>query len=512
MALQLPGWSGDIERTFKEVLFRFLEDVHCTKAALYLLSPDGDYLLVTQYGFGRKDLVTAQYPPSTELPIRASKLEKGAEAINHPEESQGIYEILHSAGSNRMLLVPIRSGERLLGFVDARDKGRKLPFDEADERTATRIAAEFLQLIRMTGLVDVDPGEEMEAPEAHREAPSPQSSPKRRMEFSIFPGNRLLDPMGLSELCRSIESEMKSQSGLGFAVLSIVEGRKVSCRAFAAEGMTAEDLGPVFQHQFELLQSAGVGCQPTAEWDYYLESLEVPAPKRPLILGSRVLVEEKGWSLLFSLMGSADSGLLPGCMERIGSRLHQVSSGSWCRYSRFIHAREILESGQAEFDALFRHSMAVSEISWLLAHRMGLGYPGAEQAALAGLLHDVGMLELEDSGFYRRPSPGEAEIQEFRKHCERGEKMALRMGFGDIAPILRSHHERWDGQGYPDRRRASDIPMLSRIIHVAEVFDTLTSSTSYLQAISPEAALAKMETAAGAQFDPSVIGGLREII
>lgn len=512
MALQLPGWSGEIERSFKEILFRFLEEVHCTKAALYLLSPDGEYLLATQYGFGRKDLLTAQYPPSTELPLRASKLGNRPEAINHPEEAPEIYEILQGAGSHKMLLVPLSSGVRLLGFVDARDKGRKMPFDSADEKAAVRIASEILQLIQITGLVDFGsvvetPSREESRPTRHR-----STSPSSKPASPIFSGEGLLDPIGLWELTRSLEMEMSSNEELGSATLSIVEGRSVSSKAFVIEGASPDGLNPVFQHQFELLQSAGIDCQPTAEWKISQEAVTTSSPHRPLILGSRILVEEKGWTLLVSLVGSAESGALPRCMDRLENLVQEASSASWCRYSRFLHTKKILESSEDEFQPLVRHSMAVSELSWSLAHEMGLGYPIAEQAAIAGLLHDVGMLNLEDRELYRDPNPGESGKQSFKKHSEWGEKTAIRHGFGDVARIIRSHHERWDGEGYPDRLRAEDIPILSRIVHVAEVFDTLTSSTSYLSPIAPAVALAKMEEGAGAQFDPLVIGCLREVL
>ena len=512
VVIQLPGWSGEIERSFKEILFRFLEEVHCTKAALYLLSPEGEYLLTTQYGFGRKDLVTAQYPPSTALPLRASKLMNQAEALNHPEENPEIYEILQGAGSRRMLLVPIQSGDRLLGFVDARDKGRRQHFDDSDERAAVGIASEFLQLIQMTGLVDTGPQGRAAPREGGAATSAPATTPSRRVMPAMGSGERLLDPLGLWELCRSLEMEMRSGEELGLAVLSIVEGRKVSCRALSVVGMESDELNPVFQHQFELLQSAGIDCQPTGEWELHRDRIEVPSPHRPLILGSRILIEKKGWVLLVSLMGSAESGALPRCMSRLEKRVHQVSAASWCRYSRFLHAKEILESGNPELEPLVRHSLNVSELSWSLAHQMGLGYPGAEQAALTGMLHDIGMLELEERSLFRHPSPGEAEIRQYRQHSLRGEKIAIRHGFGDLAPMIRSHHERWDGEGYPDRIRTSDIPLQSRIVHVAEVFDTLTSTGSYLQPVGPAAALAKMETSAGAQFDPSVITCLREIL
>lgn len=506
VALQLPGWSPDIERSFKEILFRFLEEVHCTKAALYLLSPDGEYLLATQYGFGRRDLVNVQYPPSTALPVRALKLAGRVEAMNQPENNPEIYEILKGAGSRRMLLVPLPDGDRLLGFVDARDKGRKQAFDQTDEESATRIAQDLLQLIQMTGIVDVSSESRSLLPDSGHST----VRPSHRLRPALSSSGDLLDSLGLWQLGRTLRAEMMGAEELGIAVLSILEGRKVSCRVLAAGKLENDDMSPILQHQFELLQSAGRDCQPTGDWKVRRDEVDAATPHRPLILGSRILLEKTGWVLLLSLMASAESGSIPNCMSRIEAVVQEVVSGSWCRYSRRQHAKGILQPEGRNFDLLIRHSMAVSELGWSLAHRMGLGYEFAEGAAIAGLLHDVGMQAIDYEKLYRHPSPGEAEVKVYRSHATEGEIIAEKRGFGDLASMIRSHHERWDGGGYPDRLQGTSIPLLSRILHVAEVFDTLVSSASYRSPISPTAALATIEAAAGTQFDPVVVQALRE--
>ena len=128
-----------------------------------------------------------------------------------------------------------------------------------------------------------------------------------------------------------------------------------------------------------------------------------------------------------------------------------------------------------------------------------------EEAALAGLLHDVGMRELDYTRLYRHVSPGEEEQRKYRSHVEVGEKIIEGTGLERIAAAVRHHHERWDGTGYPDRLPGVAIPFLSRLVHVAEVFDVLTAPHSYRPAVGPQRALSIMKTAAGHQFDPEVV-------
>jgi HD-GYP domain-containing protein (c-di-GMP phosphodiesterase class II) len=135
-----------------------------------------------------------------------------------------------------------------------------------------------------------------------------------------------------------------------------------------------------------------------------------------------------------------------------------------------------------------------------------------EHAALAGLLHDVGMRELDYDRLYMHPTPGPDDRRTYRMHVEVGERIVRVEGFEGIADAVRHHHERWDGNGYPDRLAGEDIPLLSRIIHVAEVFDLFTAANSYRPAVTPQRALAILERAAGHQFDPRVVETMAKVM
>ena len=94
-----------------------------------------------------------------------------------------------------------------------------------------------------------------------------------------------------------------------------------------------------------------------------------------------------------------------------------------------------------------------------------------------------------------------------REHPARGEMLIAGVGFPwDIRPMIRHHHERWDGRGYPDRLAGLQIPLAARILCIADVFDALTSTRSYRAAYSTQEAAALMRADSGTAFDPTLLG------
>src|SRR5213079_2853411 len=118
-------------------------------------------------------------------------------------------------------------------------------------------------------------------------------------------------------------------------------------------------------------------------------------------------------------------------------------------------------------------------------------------------LHDVGKIGIEDA-ILRKPerlTPEEFELM--KSHTVKG--AAILEPVPDLAPVIpivRSHHERWDGQGYPDGLKGEAIPRLARIVAVADAYDAMTSDRPYRKGMSPEVAFAEVEKQKGRQFDP----------
>jgi putative two-component system response regulator len=147
----------------------------------------------------------------------------------------------------------------------------------------------------------------------------------------------------------------------------------------------------------------------------------------------------------------------------------------------------------------------------LMAAGMGLalGLPASDLLTLqrGGYLHDVGKVAIPDSVLFK-PGPLTAEEWETMKtHAERGERICGGMrSMTAVLPVIRHHHEKWDGSGYPDGLKGEQIPLLARILQLADIYDALTTSRPYKRAFTPEEALHVMrEEAAKGWRDPKLV-------
>ena len=124
-----------------------------------------------------------------------------------------------------------------------------------------------------------------------------------------------------------------------------------------------------------------------------------------------------------------------------------------------------------------------------IALAQALGLPPRDQLALyrGGYLHDIGKIAIPDSILFKRGLLTEQEWQVMRLHTIRGEEICRPMKtLAPVLPIIRSHHERWDGSGYPDGLKGEEIPLLARILQIADIYDALTTARPYKPAFSHE--------------------------
>ena len=143
----------------------------------------------------------------------------------------------------------------------------------------------------------------------------------------------------------------------------------------------------------------------------------------------------------------------------------------------------------------------------VIAHTIGMEEEAIEQVVKAGDLHDIGKLGIPDE-ILSRPGPLNDEQWEFmRRHTLMGEQIIAAAGpsLEQIAPLVRSSHERWDGTGYPDRLAGEEIPLGARIITICDSFRAMIDERVYKPAMSVEEALPELRRCAGTQFDPHLV-------
>jgi HD-GYP domain-containing protein (c-di-GMP phosphodiesterase class II) len=160
---------------------------------------------------------------------------------------------------------------------------------------------------------------------------------------------------------------------------------------------------------------------------------------------------------------------------------------------------------------LHGHVHRVSNLSVDLGRGLGLGEDDLDRLALAGVLHDVGKIHM-DPGILGKPGPldpSERDLME--RHPELGFAMTRNRLDPKIAEAILYHHERFDGQGYPFGLVGETIPVLSRIVLVADAFDAMTSKRAYQPALPVEFAVHEIRRNTGTQFDPAVVDIFMEL-
>jgi putative nucleotidyltransferase with HDIG domain len=188
-------------------------------------------------------------------------------------------------------------------------------------------------------------------------------------------------------------------------------------------------------------------------------------------------------------------------------RAGQYAALSWGVLSALVRSLDRRDSRTA------RHSAAVAAFARDIAIECGMGKREAELAHTAGLLHDIGRFALPDRVMERQGTLTEDDWQAIRQHPELGADMLRDLGvYGPVAQIVRAHHERIDGRGYPDRLKGDEIPEVARIVAVAEVYDTLTAEDTYRDPMTSFQAITELRRVAGRQLDARYVEALASLL
>jgi len=188
-------------------------------------------------------------------------------------------------------------------------------------------------------------------------------------------------------------------------------------------------------------------------------------------------------------------------------RTREYANLSWGVLSGLIRTLDERDSRAA------RHCAAVAAFSRDLAIEVGMSNRDQELAHTAGLLHDIGKFALSDRVMERGGKLLDSDWRGIRRHPDIGAELLRDIGvYGPVAEIVRAHHERVDGRGYPRGVRGDDIPPIARVVAVAEVYDTLTAPDTYRTPMTSFEALNELRRVAGTQLDAAYVEALAKLL
>jgi putative nucleotidyltransferase with HDIG domain len=159
------------------------------------------------------------------------------------------------------------------------------------------------------------------------------------------------------------------------------------------------------------------------------------------------------------------------------------------------------------------HSQRVGDIAVEIGRELGMTERELKHLHYGGILHDIGKIGIVESILCKQSTLTSDEMVIMRDHPLIGDQIVQPISFlGEVRAAVRNHHERWDGNGYPDKLKGDQIPIVARIVNCADTFDACTSTRPYQKALPLEKAMAVMESLRGAQLDPNVLDALRRVV
>ena len=255
----------------------------------------------------------------------------------------------------------------------------------------------------------------------------------------------------------------------------------------------------------ESVKAGGLRLAPVrdAAWLYGFDVMLTP-----LGIGTAVLLRETAWALAMPL---PIIFLLRAVQTERRERFDQALELGVTYRNTALLLGGIVE---ADDDYTGQHSVGVVQLSEAVAIELGMSVEERRELEYAALLHDIGKIKVPKEILHKTGPLTDAEWEVMRAHAALGAEMLESVGgmLGEIAPVVRHHHERWDGAGYPDGQAAQTIPLHSRIIACCDTFSAITTGRPYRDARSVGEVMLEIDRVSGSQLDPDLVAALRHVI
>jgi HD-GYP domain-containing protein (c-di-GMP phosphodiesterase class II) len=174
------------------------------------------------------------------------------------------------------------------------------------------------------------------------------------------------------------------------------------------------------------------------------------------------------------------------------------------RHSRVAAVRALAAAVDARDPDTRFHTQRVAKLAVRLAEYIELPPERIRMIELLAVVHDVGKIAIPDTVLEKSGSLSDDEWEDVRRHSEQGQRILASTGLTELVPAVRSHHERWDGTGYPDGLAGAEIPLEARLLCICDAYEAMTADRSYRTAMPSAAARAEIAATADSQFDPTL--------
>ncbi len=322
-----------------------------------------------------------------------------------------------------------------------------------------------------------------------------------------------------------VERSVRKAGGAIFAWAVIALGAYIAL-SFTVEGWL--NSVPVRDQQVQYaIASGATALLAFAAWRYWQAYVFARLPAQAAMTAALLLLCEVpailvwgrtwhlSWWLYHAIYGEAFVVLLAGwaleakragSLTAISDALSMRDALAQLNRGRDAHVLELVDAIETKDVATHGHVGRVGAYALAIGQRMRLSPAELRSLTLAAQMHDVGKIGVPDAILTKPGKLTEDEFAEVKRHTTRGEEIARRVpALAAVAPVIRAHHERMHGQGYPDGLAGDAIPLLARIIAVADSYDAMTSQRSYRQPRSHADAILELLRVRGDELDPACV-------
>jgi HD-GYP domain-containing protein (c-di-GMP phosphodiesterase class II) len=543
----------ELQVKLKEILYDAAVDLKATKAALYLLDqPTSRYELVTEYGF--KGAIRQSADSRDPIVDRCGR-GRTPFFVNGLTAEPRFSEILFETQSDRLLVAPVYLRGQLVGVVDLRDKAGKAPFESGDLPKAQSIADRVAELFanknvfgqRFITLSGKEPLPQVLTGVYSQAAPRPASivtplpqpaaaPPPQAISYMPRVSSLILEARATVDRIRNVgapetlsEAEMNIVREILRAVLMIPGALVATFSAFGHLGGIQEiaSRGPLTDDAVSVLQSKLNSWLAKHGESAGTARSRVQAPSGstgPTITGAAINkvftapIAAGSMRNLYLTVGFSEvperrtHELLAAFHQQLQLAIEQSIGRRSAVASRLRIAEKIVEPDFSRFPELRRHSNAVVGRVDAFARFLALTPAEVETVRIVALVHDAGMRLLDYDRIYRKRDISPDDLNILREHTIVGAAIVDPLLGPEIARAVLCHHERFDGRGYPGELAGKDIPLMSRIVQICDVYEAMTALENYQPPQSHEVAMAVIGRDAGIQFDPDLAARFEEMM
>lgn len=503
-----------IEAELAGILDRCAEHIEASMAALYISQEGQPYELVTSYGF--------QIPPrkqvgGNDVIIERVIMRRAAFFVNGASSDPRLYDLLYHWNSNSILVAPLYSQGQLVGFIDMRDKANRKPFTSRDFGEVKEIVKQMLAVFGNHGLLGhgatTTTSGAVEVSETHLPIAKIIERAESVIDRHLLHPHATLKTLSDQETAPAILplTSMLALPGSVLACLSVF-GHLGNVQQISSRGTLSDETLAKFDEKLNvwLKKQGSLEASNATRRNVVIAKGEIARPIGPTeiisVLTAPVVVGNiPGLALSVAFNTTPDRptrGALENYLELLQQTLdHSIRSFAF-RMSRQRIAEKLLEPDFQRLPELVDHCRRVSDLAEQFASSLGLPPDEVENIRIAGFLHDVGSRLLDYARLYRKPAFNDDDKELIKRHPVIGAALIADSPLGnEVATMVLYHHERFDGKGYPHELSGEQIPPGSRILHLCEAFDAMTSLHSYQPPIPETAALTQIRRLAGSQFD-----------